>query len=250
MRNAYGNIAAPADGYIWDAARARRRHVRSYGEFATTRDEQTRRARASRRCPGLEGTRRSRPIAPFDLDIPDNARVDVWLEEFTALRGGRRSCRARRSSASATTTPTARAPGTPTPRAMVAENDLALGPDRRGDLARAATGRTRRSSCSRTTRRTGRITWTRTARRCWWPARSSRRGAVDSTLYTTSGVLRTIELILGLPPMSQYDAAATPMYNAFPTTPDADAVRAIGRRASARREEPRGRVRRRRRRCG
>jgi phospholipase C len=47
----------------------------------------------------------------------------------------------------------------------------------------------------------------------------SRRGVVDSTLYTTSGVLRTMELILGLPPMSQYDAAATPMYNAFQTTP-------------------------------
>src|SRR4029079_7282106 len=46
-----------------------------------------------------------------------------------------------------------------------------------------------------------------------------RRGAVDSTLYTTSGVLRTMELILGLPPMSQYDAAATPMYNAFTTAP-------------------------------
>ncbi|PYR03716.1 MAG: hypothetical protein DMG00_25540 [Acidobacteria bacterium] len=38
-------------------------------------------------------------------------------------------------------------------------------------------------------------------------------------MYTTSGVLRTIELILGLPPMSQYDAAATPMYNAFQATP-------------------------------
>jgi len=47
-----------------------------------------------------------------------------------------------------------------------------------------------------------------------------RRGVVDSTLYTTSGVLRTMELILGLPPMSQYDAAATPMYNAFTTTPN------------------------------
>src|SRR5205809_5338948 len=30
---------------------------------------------------------------------------------------------------------------------------------------------------------------------------------------------RTIELILGLPPMSQYDAAASPMYNAFQATP-------------------------------
>src|SRR5262249_29759402 len=45
----------------------------------------------------------------------------------------------------------------------------------------------------------------------------SRRGAVDSTLYTTCGVLRTMELILGLPPMTQYDAAATPMYRAFST---------------------------------
>jgi hypothetical protein len=48
----------------------------------------------------------------------------------------------------------------------------------------------------------------------------TRRGAVDSTLYTTSGVLRTMELVLGLPPMSQYDAAATPLYAAFATKPD------------------------------
>jgi hypothetical protein len=47
----------------------------------------------------------------------------------------------------------------------------------------------------------------------------TRRGVVDSTLYTTSGLLRTMELILGLPPMSQYDAAATPMYHAFQATP-------------------------------
>jgi hypothetical protein len=47
-----------------------------------------------------------------------------------------------------------------------------------------------------------------------------KRGHVDHTFYTTSGVLRTIELILGLPPMSQYDAAATSMYNAFIGTPN------------------------------
>ena len=44
----------------------------------------------------------------------------------------------------------------------------------------------------------------------------AKRGSVDSTLYTTSGVLRTIELVLGLPPMSQYDAAATPAVRGFP----------------------------------
>jgi hypothetical protein len=48
----------------------------------------------------------------------------------------------------------------------------------------------------------------------------TKRKFVDSTMYTTSGMLRTMELILGLPPMSQYDAAATPMYNSFTEKPD------------------------------
>ena len=48
----------------------------------------------------------------------------------------------------------------------------------------------------------------------------TRRGKVDSTFYTTTSLLRTMELILGLPPMSQYDAAAMPMYNSFAAKPD------------------------------
>ena len=79
----------------------------------------------------------------------------------------------------------------------------------------------------------------------------ARRGAVDSTLYTTSGMLRTMELILGLPPMSQYDAAATPMYNAFQATPGADArSRSRPARVPARRDERAERARRARPRCG
>lgn len=42
-----------------------------------------------------------------------------------------------------------------------------------------------------------------------------KRGVVDSTLYTTASMVRTIELILGLPPMTQYDAGATPMFGCF-----------------------------------
>lgn len=42
-----------------------------------------------------------------------------------------------------------------------------------------------------------------------------RRGVIDSTLYTTASMVRTMELILGLPPLTQYDAAATPMFNCF-----------------------------------
>jgi hypothetical protein len=46
-----------------------------------------------------------------------------------------------------------------------------------------------------------------------------RRGIVDSTLYSTSSMVRSIELLLGLPPMSQYDAAAMPMYASFGKDP-------------------------------
>jgi len=43
---------------------------------------------------------------------------------------------------------------------------------------------------------------------------------VNHSPWSTSSMLRTMELILGLPPMSQYDAAATPMWDCFQATPD------------------------------
>ena len=48
----------------------------------------------------------------------------------------------------------------------------------------------------------------------------TRQGKTDSSRYTTASMLRTMELILGLAPMSQYDAAAPPMYAAFRSAPD------------------------------
>lgn len=53
-----------------------------------------------------------------------------------------------------------------------------------------------------------------------------KRGFVDHTMYSTTSVLRTIELILGIPPMSQYDAAATPMWRCFAKTPNLTAFNA------------------------
>lgn len=47
-----------------------------------------------------------------------------------------------------------------------------------------------------------------------------KRHFTDHSMYSTSGLLRTMELILGLPPMSQYDAAAVPMFRSFTSTPD------------------------------
>jgi len=221
MRNAFGNLAAPLNGYIWDAAVRKGLSVRSYGEFAhwgegTPKDRQAGKVTVVASVPGLEG--RVSPTYPaWDLDIPDNRRIDAWAREFSEfekndslpalsiLRLGNDHTNGTR-------------PDGPTPRAMVAENDLAL----------------------------GRLVETISKSRYWKDSaifvleddaqngpdhidahRSpvlvispyARRSATDSTLYTTSGVLRTMELILGVPPMSQYDAAATPMYQAFQAAP-------------------------------
>ena len=54
-----------------------------------------------------------------------------------------------------------------------------------------------------------------------------KRRFVDHTMYSTSSMLRTMELILGLPPMSQYDAAALPMFNCFNNTVDTTGFTAL-----------------------
>ena len=54
-----------------------------------------------------------------------------------------------------------------------------------------------------------------------------KRGFIDHTSYSTSGMLRTIELILGIPPMSQYDAAAVPMWRCFTSKPDFATFKAL-----------------------
>lgn len=54
-----------------------------------------------------------------------------------------------------------------------------------------------------------------------------KRKHVDSTMYSTVSMLRTMELLLGLPPMTQHDAAATPMVNAFMAKPDLSGFQAL-----------------------
>jgi hypothetical protein len=50
---------------------------------------------------------------------------------------------------------------------------------------------------------------------------------VDHTLYSTTSILHTIELILGIPPMSQYDAAAEPLWRCFSNSPDLKAFTSL-----------------------
>ena len=228
-RNAYGNLSAPPRGYLWDECNRKKVSVRSYGEFvhdpkpAQPRSRRSGQLRASAgpyaaSVPGLDGKIAPR-YPPFDLSIPDNRRIDLWLEEFREFEknGSLPALSIVRLGNDHTNYSS---PAFPTPRAMIAENDLAL-----GRLVEAisksrywkesaifvleddAQNGPDHVDCHRSV---GFVLapWTR------------RGGAVDSTLYTTCGMLRTMELILGLEPLSQCDAAAAPLYGVFGSTPD------------------------------
>jgi YVTN family beta-propeller protein len=212
MRNAYGNVAAPMNGYLWDACLRAGKTVRSYGEFA---DGDSRTGKVVATVPGLEGH-----VAPYfpswDLKIPDNTRIDAWLEEFKKFEadGNLPALSIVRLPNDHTS---GLSSGFPTPRAMIAENDQALG--RLVDII----------SHSKYWNESAIFVLEDDAQNgpdhvdahrspAFIASPYVKRGTVDRTLYTTSGMLRTMELILGVPPMSQYDAAGRPMYNAFTNT--------------------------------
>ncbi|HEY6050425.1 MAG TPA: alkaline phosphatase family protein, partial [Thermoanaerobaculia bacterium] len=226
-RNPYGNVAAPAGGYIWDACNRAGVSVRSYGEFVHDPHPAVARKtppvlgefRASRgpyaaSVPGLEG--RIAPLyPPFDLSIPDNQRIDAWLEEFRQFEKDGNLPRLSIVRLGGDHTEYARA-GSPTPRAMIAENDLALG-RLVEEISKSRYWKESAIFVLEDDAQNGpdHVDCHRSPAFVISPW--TRRGAVDSTMYTTCGMLRTMELILGLPPMSQCDAAARPMYGAFST---------------------------------
>ena len=213
MRTAYGNISTPINGYIWDACIRAGKTVRSYGEFVAL-DQATGKMKAT--VPGLEG--RVHPsYPPFDLKIKDSKRVDIWLEEFEQLdKAGTLPA------LSIIRLPTDHTIGTsvgaPTPRAMIADNDLALGRIIEA-ISKSRAWKTSAVFVVEDDAQNGPDHVDAHRSPVFVASPFVRRGVVDSTLYTTSGVLRTMELILGLPPMSQYDASATPLYGAFQVAP-------------------------------
>jgi YVTN family beta-propeller protein len=218
MRNPFGNLTAPESGYIWDYATRARVSVRSYGEFVLHQSKSaTGDVVAIESVPGLKGL-----VAPFfagfDLEISDQKRVDYWLQEFNAfVRDGNLPSLSIIHLGNDHTRGTT--PGAPTPRAMIADNDLAL-----GRVVEAVSNSVYWKDSAifvvEDDAQSGpdHVDSHRSVALVASPF--ARRGFVDHTFYSTSGMLRSMELILGLPPMSTYDAAATPLFNAFQSTPD------------------------------
>lgn len=223
-------ISRPTAGYIWDYCKRANVSYRSYGEFVASREGKPGGGGELGGDPGksskvnytqesaLEG--HFSPTFPsWDLNIPDNVRIDSWLEEFRAYEKSGSLPQFQVLRIGGDHTQGTRV-GALTPRAYIAENDLAV-----GRLVEAV------SSSERYWKDTAIFIIEDDAQNgsdhvdahrsiAFVASAYTKRGMVDSTMYTTSGMLRTMELILGLPPMSQYDAGATPMFNAFTAKAD------------------------------
>jgi phosphoesterase family protein len=225
MRNPFGNLSAPESGYIWDYAARGRVTFRSYGEFVRHLSKSPAGdVVAAESVPGLKNA-----VAPsfagFDLEITDNKRVDNWVQEFNGFVQNNNLPQLSILHLGNDHTRGA-TPGAPTPRAMIADNDLALGRVVEA-ISNSPYWKDSAIFVVEDDAQSGpdHVDSHRSVALVASPF--AKRGFVDHTFYSTSGMLRSMELILGLPPMSQYDASATPLFNAFQSTPNLAPYRRI-----------------------
>lgn len=227
-------IAYASSGFIWDHVLAAGLTFRNYGEMVKARitpgdatwtdiyqdylnETNTVKISAYTEVNGLQGY-----ICPTFIGFPgkvqDVYRAREFLKEF-------RACEEKGEwyNFVIMLLPNDHTVGTregyPTPRATVADNDLAL-----GQIVEAVT----KSQFWPETAifvveddpQAGldHVDGHRTVALCISPY--TKRGEVISTHYNQNSMLRTMELIMGLPPMNQFDMAANPMYECFTDTPD------------------------------
>ena len=218
--------ANPPAGYIWNNAMAKGLRVRNYGYLASNRplkDVNDNNHIAAIRDPALAPFT-NRAYRAFDLDYLDVDRAKVFIADLGRMEGEKRFPHFSILRLGNDHTSGASA-GKRTPIAQVADNDAAL-----GMIVEAL------------------------SRSTFWPKMAifvleddaqngpdhvdshrspafvispyTKRGVVDSTFYNTTSMLRTIELILGLNPMTMHDAGARPMFSAFNDSPDLKAYSA------------------------
>ncbi|HEY5094253.1 MAG TPA: beta-propeller fold lactonase family protein [Candidatus Eremiobacteraceae bacterium] len=193
----------PSAGYIWDAAIAKGLSVRDYGEYT---DFSTKAGDLEKPVVSSLVGRIDQHYRGFDLQVTDQSRTDEWLREFKEfVKNGQLPAfeivRLPNDHTSATR------PGMPTPYAMVADNDLALG--RMIDaLSHSKYWKNTVVFVLEDDAQAGPDHVSDHRTEALVIGAQVKRGFVDHTHYTTSGMIRTIEGILGLEHMSQFDANA------------------------------------------
>jgi hypothetical protein len=233
-------LAYSPAGFIWDNAIAHGKSLRDYGEFAITRKSWKDKSRRGspkfldhyhefvngtetinlRSEPAIESLRPylAANTVGWDLDVPDVFRAAQFIKELKQFEqtGDFPSlaiiCLPNDHTSGA-------APGSPTPEAMVADNDLAL-----GRICQAVSHSPFwKDTCIFAVEDDPQSGWDHVSgyrTTAYLASPYAKRGRVVSTQYNQTSIVRTIELMLGLPPMNQMDATATPMFDCFADAPD------------------------------
>lgn len=198
------------DGFIWDLCAKYNVSYRSYGEFVA--DDFGMKPRLE----SLKG--HSATYAPYGLGVRDTVRFYQWkkdfdllvennaVPQFSTIRLGNNHTEGMRA-------------GRPTPFAHVADNDLAVGM-LIDHLSKSPVWKESVVLILEDDAQNGPDHVDAHRSPAFVIGPYVKRKYIDHTMYTTSSMLRTMELILGLPPMTQYDAAATPMWRLFTNKPD------------------------------
>jgi YVTN family beta-propeller protein len=194
--------------YIWDDCKTSGVSYRTYGEFADNYKAKIP-VLQNHFCPYFTG---------WDLSVRDTVRYNQWVREFDSLIAANalphfNSLRFPNDHTSGWQK------GKPTPFAYAADNDLAIGMFVQ-HLSESPVWKESVVFILEDDAQDGPDHVDAHRSTAYVAGGFVKRHYVDHTMYSTASMLRTIELILGMPPMSQYDAAATPMFRCFSKTAD------------------------------
>jgi len=204
-----GDLQKAPSGYLWDSCARAGLSYRSYGEYGRRVSTGEGEPKMEGRVPGLVGH-----MSPtFGLDPRDTQDAEVFLKEYHEFEKAGTMPRFIVMSLGEDHT-SGTAPGAFTPQACVASNDLALGRIVE-EVSKSKLWPETAIFVIEDDAQNGpdHVDAHRTVGLVVSPY--TKRGCLDSTQYGTVSMIRTMELILGLPPLSQFDAAATPMFASF-----------------------------------
>ncbi|MBV9770560.1 MAG: hypothetical protein JOZ32_13380, partial [Bryobacterales bacterium] len=206
--------AYPPAGYLWTNAAAAGRSMRNYGYWVENKKE-----------PGPDGVQIQAVLDPvlvkvtnmkyrsFDLDYPDVKRAQTFLDDLAQFESSGQMpalmfLRLGNDHTSGTT------PGKIAPLSAFADNDYALGMIVEG-VSRSKFWGATAIFIVEDDAQDGPDHVDSHRSPAFLISAYTHRGTIDSNMYNTTSVLRTMELILHLNPMTHFDAGARPMTASF-----------------------------------
>ena len=201
-------VANNKGGFIWDNCKRNNVTYRTYAEFADNAKPNIATLK-NHVCTTFSG---------WDLGVRDTSRFYQWQKDFDSLLAINQVPQLNTIRFGNDHTEGVRI-GKPTPFAHVADNDLAVGMFI-DYLSKSPIWKESIVFILEDDAQNGPDHVDAHRSPCYVVGPYVKRNFVDHSMYSTSSVLRTIELILGMPPMTQYDAAANSMWRSFSATAD------------------------------